>query len=87
MENENQEGGVRMKVTICDMCGEVFKARTGQENTIGYVNYDLCDSCINRLQREMLTHAEDYEDRLKYAVSEIVHSKDEEVKYESRTNS
>lgn len=61
-----------MKVTICDMCGEVFKASPSQENTIGYINYDLCKSCINRIQREMKTQKEDYEDRLKNAVSGIV---------------
>lgn len=75
-----------MKVTICDMCGEVFKAYTEEESTIGYIDYDLCESCIDRLQREMLTHKEDYEDRLKNAVSKIIHSKDEEVKNEPRTN-
>lgn len=54
-----------MKVTICDMCGEVFKARPSQENTIGYIDYDLCESCINRIQREMKTQEKDYEEEKK----------------------
>ena len=59
-----------MKLTICDRCSAVINNPSALNNTatIGRVNYDLCDSCLNFLTRNMKLGKEENREEIIVAI-------------------